>query len=58
MALAFCLGLTACNTVKEYTISFVTDGAAEIASITAAAGAEITPPANPEKDGYVFEGWY
>ena len=58
MAVALCFGLTACGAKKEYTLTFVTNGAEEIAPITAVAGAEITPPANPEKDGFVCEGWY
>lgn len=58
-AFALCLGLAACNTTeKKYTLTFVADGAAEIAPITAVAGAEITPPSNPEKEDYVFVGWY
>lgn len=42
-----------------YTLTFVTNGAAEIAPITAEAGAEITPPEDPVRDdGAAFEGWY
>lgn len=47
----------ACGTVT-YTLTFVTNGAADIEPITAEAGAQITPPADPEKDGAVFDGWY
>ncbi len=47
----------ACS-VRTYTLTFVTNGAAEIAPITAEAGEAITPPADPEKEGAVFDGWY
>ena len=60
-AIICCFGLSACvknDSGKKYTLTFVTNGAAEIAPITAVAGEDITPPANPEKAGYVFEGWY
>ncbi len=43
--------------VPEYTITFDTDGGTEIAPITLEVGAAITPPANPEKEGYTFVGW-
>lgn len=47
----------ACGT-QSYTLTFVTNGGTEIAPITAEAGAQITPPADPEKEGAVFGGWY
>ena len=40
------------------TLTFVTNGGTEIAPITAEAGATITPPANPEKEGFLFGGWF
>lgn len=43
---------------KTYTLTFVTNGGTEIPSITAEAGAEITPPADPSKQDCVFEGWF
>jgi len=49
--------VTACGP-KEATLTFETNGGSAIASITAEIGAEIVPPQNPEKEGYVFEGWY
>lgn len=51
------LGAVACGT-KSYTLTFVTNGGTEIAPITAEAGATIEPPADPEKDGSVFDGWF
>lgn len=42
----------------KYTLTFETNGGTQIAAITAEAGAEITPPADPEKTGYTFDGWY
>lgn len=41
----------------EYTITFVSDGSA-VAPIKATAGAKITAPTEPTKDGVVFAGWY
>ena len=40
-----------------YTITFDTNGGSAVAPITAAAGAALTAPANPTKDGFVFIGW-
>ncbi|HIU59411.1 MAG TPA: InlB B-repeat-containing protein [Candidatus Scatosoma pullistercoris] len=51
------LGAVACG-AKSYTLTFVTNGGTEIAPITAEAGAAIEPPADPEKDGWVFDGWF
>ncbi len=41
-----------------YTMTFVTNGGTVIPTITAEAGKTVTPPADPEKEGYTFEGWY
>lgn len=46
-----------CNYKDKYTLTFVSDGT-EIASVTAKEGDTITPPADPVKDGYIFDGWY
>lgn len=51
------LSIAAC-TPKEVTLTFDTDGGSTIAPITAEIGAEITPPSAPEKEGFVFDGWY
>ncbi len=43
---------------NTYTVSFDTDGANEIASVEVADGKTVAEPAEPQKDGYVFKGWY
>lgn len=53
--------LTACNKDgkhKEYTITFDSKGGSAVQPIKASAGAAITAPAAPTKDGFVFAGWY
>ena len=45
--------------INEYTITFVTgDGATQIPEATYAFGADVTAPADPEKEGNDFQGWY
>lgn len=44
--------------VNTYTISFVTNGGSPVAQIEAEAGDEITVPADPERAGFVFLGWF
>ena len=43
---------------KEYTISFDSKGGSAVQPVKANAGAAITAPAAPTKDGFVFAGWY
>ena len=43
--------------VKQYTISFDTDGGSEIASISLVSGTPVTAPENPIKVGYTFQCW-
>ena len=47
---------------KEYTVSFDTDGAGELASVTVVDGRTLLPPKTPEKTSaeynYEFLGWY
>ena len=42
----------------EYTITFDSKGGSAVQSIKANAGAAITAPTDPTKDGFVFAGWY
>lgn len=64
LVMAMAMGmLTSClkeNKPQEtqYTLTFVTDGGSEIPSITAKEGEAITPPADPEKAGHEFVGWF
>ena len=43
---------------KEYTITFDSKGGSAVQPVKANAGAAITAPAAPTKDGFVFAGWY
>ena len=50
------LGITSCGKV-EFQVDFVVDG--EVYSSLSTNGAEtIKMPSDPEKDGYIFDGWY
>ena len=51
------LTFTAKWTALEFTITFDTDGAGEIAPFTAAFGTPVPEPVAPAKQGYVFKGW-
>ena len=42
----------------EYTITFDSKGGSAVQPIKASAGAVITAPTDPTKDGFVFAGWY
>jgi len=41
-----------------YTITFDSNDGSEVAPLSAEAGASVSAPATPEKEGYVFGGWY
>lgn len=43
--------------IREYTVSFETNGGSKVANIVTHTG-EITLPQNPSKDTMAFEGWY
>jgi len=45
-------------TTTAYTVWFETDGGTEIAYQTVAAGTTASRPYDPEKEGYLFDGWY
>lgn len=42
----------------KYTITFDSMGGSEVQPVKANAGAAITAPTDPTKDGFVFAGWY
>ena len=42
--------------VKEYTVKFVVDG--EASEVKVVEGEKASKPADPEKEGYTFLGWY
>lgn len=44
--------------VKTYTVRFDTNGGNRINNIETNENGKITPPTNPTKEGYTFEGWY
>jgi uncharacterized repeat protein (TIGR02543 family) len=43
---------------EQYTIAFESEGGSAVAAITADAGTTVNQPANPEKGGFSFKGWY
>ena len=63
MALVLSCALVACGTDadkqgQQFTITFDTQGGSKIEPIKIKAGATITLPNNPTKEGYIFDGWY
>ena len=63
MALVLSCALVACGTDadkqgQQFTITFDTQGGSKIEPIKIKAGATITLPNNPTKEGYLFDGWY
>lgn len=46
------------NPPENYTISFNTNGGTNIADVIIADGDKVERPDDPEKDGFVFGGWY
>lgn len=44
-------------TTEYFTVTFDTQGGSEINTAKVAKGAKVTRPADPEKDGYVFDTW-
>ncbi len=43
--------------LPSYTVTFDTDGGSELPKQAVVEGQKITKPADPVKDGYVFDGW-
>ena len=50
--------LAACGGGKKYTVTFETYGGTQIEAYELKKGAEIQPPADPEKALFTFAGWY
>ena len=44
--------------VKQYKVTFDSEGGSKIKAVTATVNATITNPANPTRKGYKFVGWY
>jgi len=44
-------------TINQYTISFDSAGGSAVSPITQDYGTAVTPPANPTRTGYTFNGW-
>ena len=44
--------------VETYTVTFISNGGSEVESQVVNAGEKVTKPADPEKEDYIFEGWY
>ncbi|MDD2498164.1 MAG: InlB B-repeat-containing protein [Eubacteriales bacterium] len=42
----------------EYTIDFESGGGTEITSVSVESGTAVAKPADPQRSGYTFEGWY
>ena len=49
--------VTGSFTINQYSISFNTDGGSSVESITQDYNTAITPPEDPQKEGYTFKGW-
>ncbi len=45
-------------TINEYTINFESNGGNEVTSITQDYNTMVLAPSDPERTGYIFEGWY
>ncbi len=56
--IAALLMLVACGGVTEYTVTFDSDGGSAVAAIEVEENGLVTEPDAPEKEHYVFLGWY
>ena len=52
------LTITAQWKVKQYSVSFDSDGGTKVDTITSDYGTPVYAPQDPTKDGYQFDGWY
>lgn len=64
LSLVVLVGFVACNQedhpeqLKEYVVTFDTQGGSEIAPVTVVEGGKVKQPAAPTREGYYFAGWY
>lgn len=58
LILIITFALSACTKSETYTVSFNTQGGTEITEIVVESGAVIGFPEQPEKDAYIFDGWF
>lgn len=56
--IVFAFILIGCSKTVEYTVMFETNTEATIEKVNVKKGETLTLPAAPEKEGYVFDGWY
>ncbi len=50
--------LKACNNKERYTVKFDANGGTSIAEQIIDANGKLVKPADPTREGYIFEGWY
>ena len=46
------------SAVTNYTVTFDSNGGSSVAKQTVASGKTVSEPADPTREGYVFDGWY
>lgn len=51
-------GTSAAQNKKTFTVSFETDGGSTVAPIKVNSGEKVKEPTAPQKEGYIFGGWY
>ena len=49
--------ISACNNKIEFTVNFEVDGVV-YKTVSTRGNGSISMPVDPEKEGYIFEGWY
>jgi uncharacterized repeat protein (TIGR02543 family) len=50
--------IVGCGNNTNVTVSFDSKGGTEVADIKVEKGSTIQKPTSPEKEGYIFDGWY
>lgn len=59
LGLMCCLFLSGCGCGREeFVVTFDSDGGTPVESQTIEKGEKVSVPTNPEKEGFVFDGWY